>query len=71
MDKNKWLEIALKTLSYLITLVLGAMGMSMVSSCSSQREFVSRGSGTVLINDTIHLDHGSAWKYSRNGFKFK
>ena len=71
MHKVNWLEVILKTLSYLITLVLGMLGMSMMSSCTSHREFVSRGTGKVVINDTIHLEHGSSWKYSRNGFKFK
>lgn len=71
MRKIDWLEVILKTLSYLITLILGMLGMSMISSCTSQREFVSRGTGKVVISDTIRLEHGSRWKYSRNGFKFE
>lgn len=71
MNKINWLEVILKTLSYFLTLLLGMLGMSMMSSCTSQRGFVSRGTGKVVINDTILFDHGSSLKYSNNVFKFK
>lgn len=69
MNKN-FVEIILKTISYIVTLLLGIISASCFSSCQTSHSFTSEGSGTVIINDTSRLSHGSIIKYSRNGIKF-
>lgn len=72
MDKIKWFKIVLKTISYFITLVLGALGMSLTcSSCTTNRTFYSEGNGSIILHDTTFIHHDSGISYSRNGFKFK
>lgn len=72
MDKTKWFKIVLKTITYFITLVLGALGMSLTcSSCTTSRNFNSSGTGSIIVSDTTFIHHDTGFSYSRNGFKFK
>ena len=72
MDKKQILTIFLKTLLYLITLLLGALGVSLAcSSCTTQRSLNSHGAGTIVIHDTTYINHDSGFSISSNGFKFK
>ena len=72
MDKKHILVIFLKTLLYAITLLLGALGVSLAcTSCSSQRSLHSHGAGIIVIHDTTFINHDSGFTISPNGFKFK
>lgn len=72
MDKQHFLVIFLKTLFYFITLLLGALGVSLAcTSCTSQRSLHSHGAGTIVIHDTTFINHDSGFSISSNGYKFK
>ena len=72
MDKKRILVIFLKTLLYAITLLLGALGVSLAcTSCTTQRSLHSHGAGTIVIHDTTYINHDSGLSISSNGFKFK
>lgn len=72
MDKKHFLVIFLKTLFYFITLLLGALGVSLAcTSCTSQRSLHSHGAGTIVIHDTTFINHDSGFSISSNGYKFK
>ena len=72
MDKKHILVVFLKTLLYFITLLLGALGVSLAcTSCASQRSISSHGAATIFIHDTTYINHDSGFSFSSNGFKFK
>lgn len=72
MDKKHFLVIFLKTLFYFITLLLGALGVSLAcTSCTSQRSLHSHGAGIIVIHDTTFINHDCGFSISSNGYKFK
>ena len=62
------LKIIVKVLIYALSLIGSALGISALASCTSSRAVQFHGRGTVLIQDTIFLDHSS--DYFRN-FKYR
>lgn len=57
MDKKKIIEIVLKTIIYVGGLVLAALGVSAMSSCSGAHSIVVDGKTTWIATDTTHVYH--------------
>ena len=66
--KKEVLKIIIKVLIYALGLVVSALGISALSSCTSSRAVQFHGRGTVLIQDTTFVEHSS--DYFRN-FKYR
>lgn len=62
------LKFIVKVLIYALGLIGTALGISALASCTSSRAVQFHGSGTVLIQDTIFVDHSN--NYFRN-FKYR
>lgn len=54
------IKIIIKVLIYALGLIGTYFGVSAMTSCTVQRNFDSRGHGTVIISDTTHLVHSGS-----------
>lgn len=58
MTKKDIFTIILKVLIYILTLLLGFIGASAVSSCASANKYVKY-NGVIVVQDTIYIsNHG-------------
>lgn len=66
--KKEILKIVIKVLIYALGLIGSYLGISALTSCTSSRAVEFHGRGTVILQDTTHIDHTS--NYFRN-FKYR
>ena len=57
MEKKEILVIVLKVVVYAVTLVLAALGVSAVTSCSTYHETNTSGRAVIVTNDTTIINH--------------
>ena len=57
MNRKDLITIIIKVLIYILTLILGALGASALSSCTSNTPLI-RHTGTIILNDTIKIHYG-------------
>lgn len=58
MNRKDIYTIILKVLIYILTLLLGFVGASAVSSCASANKYVKY-KGVIVVQDTIYIsNHG-------------
>lgn len=62
------IKIIIKVLIYALGLIGSYFGITALTSCSSSRAVQFHGRGTVILQDTTHIDHAS--DYFRN-FKYR
>lgn len=53
------IKIIIKVLIYALGLIGSYLGITALTSCSSSRAVQFHGRGTVILQDTIHIDHTS------------
>lgn len=66
--KKEIIKIVIKVLIYALGLIASYLGITALSSCSSNRAVECSGRTTILIQDTTHIQHSS--DYFRR-FKYK
>jgi hypothetical protein len=66
--KKEILKIVIKVLIYALGLIGSFLGISALTSCSSSREVLVHGRGSVIIQDTTFVEHSS--DYFRN-YKYR
>lgn len=66
--KNEIFKFVVKVLIYALGLIGSYLGISVLTSCSSSREILVRGRGTVITQDTTLVEHSS--DYFRN-YKYR
>ena len=57
--KKEILKIVIKVLIYALGLIGSYLGISALTSCTSSRAVEFHGRGTVILQDTTHIDHTS------------
>lgn len=55
------IKIIIKVLIYALGLIGTYFGVSAMTSCTTQRQFDSFGSGTIIVSDTTHISHSGSW----------
>lgn len=65
MDEKEILKIVIKVLIYALTLIVGFLGVSALSSCTSSHGVVSTGRATIITVDTTVIKH-SGFVKSKN-----
>lgn len=62
--KKEIIVIILKGIAYVITLILAALGVESLSSCTIYKDYTSAGRGRVItsttFNDTLNIEHRTA-----------
>lgn len=51
------IKLIVKIILYIITAVAAYFGVSAFTSCTAQRNIVTRGHGMVVTYDTIYINH--------------
>lgn len=63
MSKKDLLVLVLKIVVAVATAILGVLGISAMSSCTTARSYYeSKGNGTIVVTDTTHVSHGGTLK---------
>lgn len=57
MDKKEIIIITLKVVIYMCTLILAALGVAAMTSCSVQRDVSVNGKATIVTTDTTYINH--------------
>lgn len=57
MNRKDLITFIIKVLIYILTLILGALGASSLSSCTSTTPLI-RHTGTIILNDTLKIRYG-------------
>lgn len=65
MNKKDILIVVLKVIIYACTLLLGALGVSMLTSCSVSRETSVVGKATIITTDTTYVLHNTLLNYPK------
>ena len=55
------IKIIIKVLIYVLGLLGTYFGVSVMTSCTAQRQFDSIGKGTIIVMDTTHISHSGSW----------
>ena len=55
--KKEIIKIIIKVLIYALGLIGSYFGITALTSCSSSRAVQFHGRGTVILQDTTHIDH--------------
>lgn len=61
--KKEIVIIILKVIIYAVTLILAALGVSTVTSCTVSRESASFGRAVIVTTDTTVIDHSGVLKF--------
>ena len=59
------MKIIIKVLIYALGLIGTYFGVSVMTSCTVQRNYESSGRGTVIVSDTTHLVHSGSWFFKK------
>lgn len=65
MTKKDFLIILLKVVIYACTIVLAALGVSAMTSCSASRDVDVVGKTTIVTTDTTYIHHNTFINYSK------
>lgn len=67
MDKKDFLIILLKTLAYMLGLILTSLGVvALTSSCSVSKETTIAGKATIVSTDTTYIYHNTLINYPKH-----
>ena len=66
MDKKDIFVIIIKVVIYALTLILSAMGLVSLTSCSASRDVDIRGRTTIVTTDTTFINHNTVFNYHKN-----
>lgn len=61
--KKEIVIIILKVIIYAVTLILAALGVSTVTSCTVSRESTSSGRAVIVTTDTTVIDHSGVLEF--------
>lgn len=61
--KKEIVIIILKVIIYAVTLILAALGVTSVTSCTVSRESTSSGRAVIVTTDTTVIDHSGVLKF--------
>lgn len=65
MDKKDIFEIVIKVIIYACTLILSALGLASLTSCSASRDVDIKGKTTIVTTDTTFINHSTLIKYPK------
>lgn len=67
MDKKDFLIIILKTLAYMLGLILASLGVvALTSSCSVSKDTTIAGKATIVSTDTTYIYHNTLINYPKH-----
>lgn len=61
--KKEIVIIILKVIIYAVTLILAALGVTSVMSCTVSRESTSSGRAVIVTTDTTVIDHSGVLEF--------
>lgn len=61
--KKEIVIIILKVIIYAVTLILAALGVTSVTSCTVSRESTSSGRAVIVTTDTTVIDHSGVLEF--------
>lgn len=61
--KKEIVIIILKVIIYAVTLILAALGVTSVTSCTISRESTSSGRAVIVTTDTTVIDHSGVLEF--------
>lgn len=67
MDKKDFFIILLKTLAYMLGLILTSLGVvALTSSCSVSKDTTIAGKATIISTDTTYIYHNTLINYPKH-----